>query len=116
MIKDHGGLEEADMLKMQEARRDRLIKGNLRYETGENGEGLWTLPCTEQDVTLAEDDGSDGEVMHAWLCNDPICTDVRYGSKVQFRTNGGKRPYSQEIASPEAQKAYQKVLNGLVHH
>ena len=57
-----------------------------------------------------------GHTMYAWLCNEPICPDVRFGSKVAFTTNGSHRPYSQELSSPKGREAYQRVLNGLQHY
>jgi hypothetical protein len=101
MIQDHGGLEEHEMLQQSRMRARDLKKGNLRHEEGMNGEGIWVLPCTREDVALWLDDGSTGETAYGWLCNHPICPDVVFGSKVAFLTNGSLRPYSKEIASSE---------------
>jgi hypothetical protein len=112
MIKDHGGLSEQEMFEAMEARRNELCKVNLRYEDGENGEGIWALPCAKEDETLAWGD-SKGGVFYVYLCNEPICVDVVFGSKVACLTNGTNRPYSQELSSPEGKAAYQIVLAGL---
>jgi hypothetical protein len=100
MIKDHGGLSEEEMFQQMERRKHHLCKANLRYEAGTNGEGIWILPCTADDVRLWNGT-SRGEVLYGWLCNNPICPDVQFGSKVAFLTNGSKRPYSQDIASSD---------------
>ena len=102
--------EEEMSLKMA-ARRDDLCKGNLRYEEGTNGEGIWILPCTPHDVELWKDDDSEGRVLLAWLCNNPICPDVKFGSKVTFITNGGHRPYSLGISSSSVE--YEEVRKRL---
>jgi hypothetical protein len=102
------------MTAAQRQRRTELCKVNLRYEEGENGEGIWALPCAEEDTTLAWGD-SKGEVFYVYLCNDPICTDVKYGSKVACLTNGVKRAYSQELSSPEGVEASARVRNELMH-
>ena len=62
MIKDHGGLSEEEMFRQSEERSGELCKANLRYEAGESGEGIWVLPCTPQDVELAENDDSQEEL------------------------------------------------------
>lgn len=103
MIKVHESLEKEELLEQSEQRRPTLRKANLRYEEGENGEGIWVLPCTPADVALMDDDTSVGESVYAWLCNNPLCPDVQYGSKVEFVSNGKKRPYSREIASSAEQ-------------
>lgn len=112
MIIDHGGLQEAEMFKVSEERAKHLCKVNLRYKDGENGEGIWAIPCTEADVALYEGD-TIGQTFYVWLCNDPICPDVRYGSKVACLTNGGSRPYSLELSSPKGLVKYEAAINKL---
>lgn len=106
-------LPEEEMFRRQDARRMDLIKVNLRYEQGVNGEGIWALPCTEEDLRRARDDKSLDEDIFVWLCNDPVCKDVLFGSKVRCLSNGRQRPFSAEIASPEAREAYNKVAVAL---
>jgi hypothetical protein len=113
MITDHGGLAKEAMLVEEKRRRHELFKVNLRYEEGENGEGIWALPCTDEDSALWRGETS-GQVLYVWLCNDPICKDVLYGSKVACLTNGTKRPYSQELSSPEGREAYARVIDDLL--
>ena len=110
-IVDHGRVDEDLLMEMFASRRRDLCKGNLRYEEGTNGEGIWILPCTDKDQALEADDNSSGEVLYAWLCNNPLCPEVSYGSKVAFLTNGALRPYSQEIADDRT--AYDALVERL---
>jgi hypothetical protein len=72
------------------------IKVNLPDKVGStNGEGIWAVPCTEQDAKLARDDASKGNMISVWAANGSYYyPDITVGSKVQCLTNGSDRPYA----------------------
>lgn len=106
MIKEHGIGSEEEIEAAGAV--SGLVKVNLRYIPGENGEGIWAVPCTEPDkATYSET--TIGNSFFVYLMNTPICQSLHLGSKIECLTNGHKRPYSKEIADKSESDYYESV-------
>ncbi len=72
------------------------IKVNLVHEN-EGNEGIWAVPCSEEDKKLYDNEASTDEKFNCYLLNQPLgWCDKEWGSKVTARTNGSERPYALE--------------------
>jgi hypothetical protein len=111
MIIDHGQATEAVVMQAAGPNFSKASKVNLRYEEGENGEGIWAAPCTDADRAVYEGP-TVGASFFVHLLNAPLNSDVRWGSKVECLTNGELRPYSKEIASNDIE--YSVVKDALL--
>lgn len=71
------------------------IKVNLVHEEG--NEGIWAVPCSEEDKKLYDNEASMHEKFNCYLLNQPLgWGDKEWGSKITARTNGSERPYAVE--------------------
>ena len=110
-MRDMGIGDKEEILRLAGADMHNSIKVNLRYEPGQNGEGVWAVPCSEADDAVYANDNTEERVFYVYLLNDPICPGLQWGSKLACYTNGQNRPYSVDIADDRT--TYDAACSGL---
>jgi hypothetical protein len=81
-----------------------IIKINLSSSTkGTNGEGIWAVPCTQDDSKIYTQDFSFSEKFNVYICNKPVTWGgLKWGDKITATTNYDSRPFARLEDNPNA--------------
>jgi hypothetical protein len=90
-------VRSAGDIKKVEAAVQSLVKSfgqnRINLVHGEGNEGIWAVPCSEEDKKLWYDNSSKGQIINVRLLNQPLGWGTKqWGDVVRVRTNGKERP------------------------